>query len=252
MSSNHQCPGLINLSDEYSDKVPLRVAVYKGCYFTSVEIFNIIIKALKRPFVMKHCDSYDWPGNSIINNLVDNNSDFSPNMADVNIVRYQKILYTPSLSFANAITILSGKILANNGNGFSILSSFSTELWLLLGAILVVIAICNRSLHKEYSKWTLYLMGVVRHFIKLYGVFINQSNQFGNICCVKHLILNSFTIISLFVMTLFFSSEILSKLLFHPLVKIDTLDDLVNYINQHDDVKIISENLTSPWNTMKS
>ena len=200
---------------------------------------------------MTYCDSYDGLENSIINELVENRSDFSPNWADVNHDRYQMIQYTPPLYFANAITILSGKIFANSGNGFSIMSSFSLEIWLILCAMIIIIAICTKTLHKEYFKWILYLVGVVGSFMKLWAVFINQSNQFGNICCVKHLILNSLTIISLLVMSLLLSSEILSKLLFHPLEKIDTLDDLVDFVTKNDHVKLISDNLTQPWTIMR-
>ena len=105
------------------------------CYFASVNIFNVIIRSLKRPFVMTHWDSYDGSENSIINELVNNRSDFSPNWADINYDRYHKIQYTPTVYFANAITIMSGKILANNGSVFSLLTCFSPELWLLFGAI---------------------------------------------------------------------------------------------------------------------
>ena len=118
--------------------------------------------------------------------------------------------------------------------------------------MLIIIAICNRILYKEYSKWTLYLEGIVGYFMKLWAVFINQSNQFENICCVKHLILNSVTVISIFVMTLLFNSQILSKLLFHPLVIIDTLDDLVEFITHHQDVELISDNKTYTWSIMKN
>ena len=179
--------------------------------------------------------------------LIDNRSDFSPNIAEVNYKWYQNIDYSPVFSYDNPITILSGKILAKKGNGLSILSSFSSELWLTLCAMFLVIGNCDRILHKKYYKWTLYLVGVVGHFMKLWAVFINQSILSGNICCVKHLILNSVTIISIFVMTLFFSSDILSKLLFHPLIIIDTLDDLVKFSNANQNVKLISENLTTSW-----
>ena len=70
MSPNHQCPGLINSSNEYGDKVPLRVVVLNGCYYTSVDIFNIIIKALKRPIIMTYCNSYEGSGTTIIGRTV--------------------------------------------------------------------------------------------------------------------------------------------------------------------------------------
>ena len=240
MSINQKCHGLIKSNELYSnvsDIIPLRVAVLDGCHFTLIYYFNIMMKALKRPFVLTYCDSYGGPGRSIQDELYSNRSEFSPNLMEVNPDWYQNIKYSPSFFFGNAITILSGKIMTNNGNGFSILSSFSLHLWLIFFAILILIAIFNNILHHKYSKWTLYLTGVVGHFMKLWAVFINQSNQFGNICCVKHLILNLVTVISIFIITLFFTSEILSNLLFNPLVKIDTLDDLVvfgrNFIERY-------------------
>ena len=173
-------------------------------------------------------------------------------MADVNHDRYQIIQYSPSLQFANAITILSGKIFVNHANGLWFFNSFSSELWLLITAVFFNIAIFDRILHHGNTKWTLYLVGVVVYYLKLWLVFINQSIQLGNICCVKHLILNSVTVISIFVMTQFIESEILSKLLFHPLLKIDTLDDLIQFVTQHDDVKLISDNLTTSWSILRN
>ena len=213
------------------------------------------MRSMRRPIILTYCQKYSGSVkselNSIMGELVNNRSDFSANIMEVNYNWYQNTQFSPTFFFGNAITILSGKILANNANGLSILSSFPLNLWLTLCAIFVVIAICNRILHKHYSKFTLYLVDVLDNFIKLCAVFINQSNQFANICCVKHLILNSVTVISIFVMTLYFTSEILSNLLIQPLIKIDTLDDLVKYINQNPNVKLISDNMTSSFRVMK-
>ena len=52
-------------------------------------------------------------------------------------------------------------------------------------------------------------------------------------------------------MSMLFNSEILSKLLFHPLVKIDTLDDLVAFVSKHNHVKLISDQITSSWSIIK-
>ena len=70
MSLNHQCPGLINSTVIYGDKVPLRVAVFNGCYYTLVNVFNIIIQSLQRPITMTYCDSYDGAGTSIVGKKV--------------------------------------------------------------------------------------------------------------------------------------------------------------------------------------
>ena len=255
MSKVQSCPGIINSSNQNSDIAPLRVAILNGCFFTQVDYFNMIIKALKIPFVITYTDSYGekvngtWTG--IMGELVYNRSDFSANIASVNDRYYNHIQYSPTFTFANAITILSGKILANSESGFSILESFSLKLWLLLCAILIVVAICHRILHKENSSWIWYILDMFGHFSKLWFVFINQSNQFTNICCVKHLILNSVTVVSIFVFTLFFGSEILSNLLNRPLLKIDTLDELNEYINQNEDVKLITDKISTTWETLQ-
>ena len=250
MSVNQQCPGLIN-SEDYGDKIPMRIAVMKGCQLTMVDYFNMIIQAIKIPFNVTFCDSYKI----IVNELIANRSDFSPNIAQIMYDWYHVVDYTPMLFNGNPITILSGKILANSGNGFSIMSSFSIKLWLLFCVMLIVIAIFDRILYENYNSrnftFTKFVVGVLGDLLKLWAVFINQSNQFGNNCCVKHLILNTVTVISIFVMTLFFTSQILSNLLFHPLVKIDTLDDLVEFVTLNQDVKIISHNLTTSWSEMR-
>ena len=210
------------------------------------------MKALKRPLVLTYCNNYVGRNNSIWSELYHNRSDFSPNLGEVHYAYYEKIKYSPAFYFANAITILSGRIFDTLGSRISILSSFTIQIWLLFYAILLLIAIIDSIKNQDYWKWTFDKVGVAGQFVKLWAATINQSNQFGNICCVKHLILNSVTIISIFVMTLFFNSEVLSILLFHPLVKIETLDNLVEFVKQHDDVKLITGKVTSSWAIMKS
>ena len=114
MSINQKCHGLIKSNELYSnvsDIIPLRVAVLDGCHFTLIYYFNIMMKALKRPFVLTYCDSYGGPGRSIQDELYSNRSEFSPNLMEVNHDWYQNIQYSPSFFFGNAITILTGKII---------------------------------------------------------------------------------------------------------------------------------------------
>ena len=159
--------------------------------------------------------------------------------------------YSPTFFAGNPITILSGRILANSGNRTLLISTFSLEIWISFVCSATLIAIWNSIQHKEYSKWTFDLVDIVDHIFKLLVVSINQSNQFGNICCVKHLIVNSITIIALFIVSLFFNSEILSRILFRPLVEIGTMDDLVDDVKLHQDVNLISDKLTSTWSIMQ-
>ena len=95
-------------------------------------------------------------------------------------------------------------------------------------------------------------MKVFGDISRLWTLFINVSVEFENIFSFKQLILYSVTVISIFQMSMFFNSEILSNLLIQPLVIIDTLDDLVQFSKQNQDVKIISDNLTTTWSLMKN
>ena len=119
MSSNQKCLGLIDFNNLYLNVsystgiAPLRVAVLNGCYLTLVYYFNIIMKAMKRPYVLTYCNSYNSWGKTIIDELVNKRSDFSPNIGEVNYNWYQKVQYSPTFFYGNAITILSGIILAN-------------------------------------------------------------------------------------------------------------------------------------------
>ena len=257
MEIDHKCPGLINSSDEYGNKTTLRIAVLNDCYFTMVNYFNDIIKAIKVPFILTHCDGYgqqvngEWTG--IVGELVSNRSDLSATVAEINYDYYQNTMYSPIFTAGNAITILTGKILANSNSGLWIMKSFSTLMWQSFFTMIVGMSFLNGILHQKYSpSWKLYSIDVLECCLKIWAVFLNQSNQFGsNICCHKHLIVLTLTVISIFVMSLSFNSEILSNLLFHPLIKIDTLDDLVKYIKENKDVEIVSDNMTTTWNILR-
>ena len=166
MSSNNRCPGLINSSNvyEYDDKAPLRVAVIEGCRYTFVYYLNTIIKTLNRPLIITYCDSYgklvnnQWTG-IIMGELTNNRSDFSLNVAAINYDRYHIIDYTPTIAYGNALTILTGKILVNNGNIFSIFSSFSSDIWLIFSVMLIVLAIYKNIQTEIYSVYSTWLSG---------------------------------------------------------------------------------------------
>ena len=79
-----------------------------------------------------------------------------------------------------------------------------------------------------------------------------DSKKYSRFCCSKHLILNSTILISIFLMMLFFNSEILSNIVYNPLLNIDSIDDLAQFISTNPDVSLISDNSTFSWNLMKT
>ena len=94
-------------------------------------------------------------------------------------------------------------------------------------------------------------MEILLNLFNLIIRFLNQnSNKFSRICCSKHLILNSTTLISIFLLMLFFNSEILSNIVYNPLLHIDSLDDLAKFISTNPDVSLISDNSTRNWELM--
>ena len=148
MSSNNRCPGLINSSNVYEyDKAPLRVAVVDGCHFTFVYYLNMISEALNRPLIVTYCDGYGKPINNqwtgVLGELTNNRSDFSLSVAPIIYAWYHLIDYTPTISYGNALTIFTGKLLANNGDMFAIFNSFSSDIWLIFSVMLVISSICK-------------------------------------------------------------------------------------------------------------
>ena len=78
--------------------------------------------------------------------------------------------------------------------------------------------------------------------------FLNQSQKyFSRICCIKHIVMNTTALISITLMTLFFNTQLSSNLIHHPILQIDSIDDLANFISEHPHVKLISDNSTTSW-----
>lgn len=243
------CPGL-NLSKNVTNNLPpLRVAFSKVCTFFRPKIFKILIDKLKMPYIVKQYDSYgtkmngQWTG--IIGELVANRSDFTPSVAALNYDRYQAMEFSPTIGYRNSFSILSGRLFANNENGLTVFTSFTMELWITIVLTFVIIAIIDVILQSNNN-----FLKIISIFSKLLFVFINQSSQFSIICCYKHLFLRSIVIISIFMISIFFSSEILSKLVFQPQIIIDTLDDLVHFIEVNPDVEIVSDNASYTWKNL--
>ena len=83
--------------------------------------------------------------------------------------------------------------------------------------------------------------------------FLNQDqNRLSRICCISHLILYSSTLISIFLMTILFNSDLLSNILYNPLLNIDSFDDLARFLSTHPDVLLISDNATITWKLMRA
>ena len=59
--------------------------------------------------------------------------------------------------------------------------------------------------------------------------------------------MNTSTLISITLMTLFFNTQLSSNLIHHPILHINSIDDLVQFIFKYPNVKLVSDNRISSW-----
>ena len=234
------CPGLINSSYEHVNLPPVRIVLLSDCQLLSTLVINSIISAIKRPLELTFRDNFI----DIFMDILNNKSDISGNY---NTLTYDKIniMYCSSImAYSSSIAILSGKIYAKTGNNFSLFSSFTGDLWILFGLSLIIVANINTLLHlfEKPLTFSSFLISFLKNLFELLMDFYLQSSQnFSRICCAKHLLLNSTSLMSIFLLTNFFTSNILSILLHNPLVKIDSLNDVVELISKNYDIEVIAD-----------
>ena len=256
--ADSRCHLLKNSTDYHDDLPSIRFALLHDCKFCSIDIMNSLISSLRIPYTLTYHDKFgaqiDGRWNGIIGEIVENRSDIGAASFVVTDERHKVVNFAPILGYGSPISILSGKIHSNTGNVFHIFDSFSTELWIAFGLSLIIVSICEQIFHSKtkYSFLAL-IMKIFDNIFSLIMRFLNQNlKKFTNICCISHLLLFSSTLISIFSMTLFFNSELLSNILYNPLLNIDSLDDLARFLSTHPDVSLISDNSTITWKLMKT
>ena len=255
--SINQCQALKN-SSHHDNISRIRIAMLNDCKFISIEILLSVIESLRMPYTLTFHKTFgtvsDSGSTGLIGDVVTNRSDIGAAHYGTTYERLAVIDFSPMLGYGSPISILSGKILANTGNQFNVFKSFSTDLWISFSLTLIVESIFEIFVHFkiEHSCLT-FIIEIFSNLFNLIIRFVNQnSNKYSRICCSKHLILNSMTLISIFLMMLFFNSEILSNIVYNPLLHIDSLYDLAQFISTHPDILLISDNASMTWTLMKS
>ena len=235
----------------------IRFALRKDCKLLPIDVLFSVIKSLNMPYILTFHDKYgleiDGKWTDLIGEVVNNRSDIGATFSVITDKRHKVIDFSPPLGYGSPVTILSGKIYASNGNQFNILDCFSTELWIAFGLSLIIVAIFEEILHfqTKYSFLTI-IMKIFKNNCTFMMRFLNQNpKSLSRICCTSHLLLYSSTLLSIFLMTLFFNSDLLSNILYNPLLNIDSFDDLAQFLSTHPDVLLISDNATFTWKLMK-
>ena len=244
-----QCPGFKNFSHDQLSLTPIRIAIHNDCKFTSVLILNSVISGLKRPVTFTYHDKFisgsdgNWTG--IHGDLIHNRSDIYTYYSSVNLFRFNLMQFSPLIGYSNSISILSGKISDNSFKNFNVFESFTLEFWTIYGSLLIVVAIISELLYlNSYPS----LLRIIGNFFALIMQFLSQSQKyFTGICCFKHLVMNTTTLISITLMSIFFNTQLSSNLIHHSVLLIDSIDDLAQFISIHPGVKLVSDNRIFTW-----
>ena len=244
MVSMNSCPGFKNSSYDHVNLPLFRIVLHNDCKWILSLVMNSIINAIKRPYNLTFHDNFDL----VFDDLVNNRSDICANHNHINYHKHEIMKISPPLGYSNAISILGGKIYQNSYNDFNDFNSFPLELWTIFGSALLMVAIVSEVILMESFFRFSTVNRIMRNLFTLIMQFFTQSQQyFSRICCIKHILIKSTTLISVTLMTLFFNSKFSSDLIHNPLLRIDSLDDLAQFITNHPDVEIIADNRTVTW-----
>ena len=244
MVSMNTCPGFKNSSYDHVNLPPFRIALHNDCKWILPLIMNSIINAIKRPYTLTFHDNFDL----VFEDLVNNRSDICGNHNHINFHKHEIMQISPPLGYSNAISILGGKIYQNSYNGFNDFNSFPLELWTIFGLVLLLVSIVSEVILIESFFRFSTVSRIMRNLYNLIMQFFSQSQEyFARICCIKHILIKSTTLISITMMTLFFNSKVSSDLIHNPLLRLNSIDDLAQFITNHPDVEIIADNRTETW-----
>ena len=250
-----QCQALKN-SSHHDNKTSLRFALMKDCKFLPIEVLSSVLESLTMPYTLTFHQTLGRVSGNGSTGLV---GDVANNRSDIGAVVYTRthrrqgfLDYSAMLGFGSPVSILSGKIFANTGNQFSVFNAFPPDLWIIFGITLIIVAIFEIFLHlKAKHSLLTFIIEILSNLFYFIIRFLNQnSNKYSRICCIKHLILNSTTFISISLLTLFFDSEILSNIVYNPLLNIESFDDIAEFLSKYPDVSLISDNESFTWRLM--
>ena len=222
------CRGLKNFSHDQMNGTSIRIALLNDCRFTSDLVLNSVISGLKRRVKFTYHDKFisgsdgNWSG--IHGDLIHNRSDICANFNSADPFRFNLMHFSPLLGYINRISILSGKITDNSFESFNVFESFPIELWIIYGSLILVVAIISEILHlNSYPS----LMKILDNYFGLIMQFLSQSQKyFTRICCIKHILMNTTTLISITLMSLFLNTKLSSNLIYNPILHIDSMDEL--------------------------
>ena len=247
------CPLLKN-STVLSNVVPLRITVNvdspsleEKC-LRHMNIVNSVISAIKMPvnidfsYPIGRLVNGTWNGS--IGRLVNNESDVAIGTFTATYQRFQWTQLSSMLGYSSPVAILTGRLSARSVQSqFQVFNTFSLGVWFGIVVSIVTIGIISNLLHDSHWK------NVISNIINIYQLMFGQSvDQYSRICCVKHTILIGVCLYSFNILIQYFNTLILSNLISDPVIKIDSIKDLVNFIKLNNkNVTLVSDKTYLTW-----
>ena len=185
---DNRCQALKNSSYHDDDIRPIRIALLDNCHHILMDVLLTIIESLRMPYIL----TFHKTVALALGDVVDNRNDIAVAYFSIVYERFGLIDFSPMLEYGSSISILSGKIFANTGNQFNIFNSLPTDLWIIFGITLLIVAIFEIFLHFQVKDSLFsFIIKIFSNLFNLIISFLNQnSNKYSRFCCSKHLILN--------------------------------------------------------------
>ena len=244
------CPKLINSSQNLLE-TPLRISAQlqpKECYYY-INIVNSIISFMKVPYLIQYYQTIGTQNentwNGVIGDLVNNQSDLGVGPFSMTLQRFDLMKLSAPLGYGSPIAILSGRIPANiNRNNF--FEAFQPIIWISIILTIISMALIDTLIYSNEVRNSFNIQIILR---KVYLYSFSLLAQSLNIS-IEFVVLNICYLWNVFNYYSFnhsiFKSDILSDLLFDPIIIVDTMSDLAK-LSELRNITIYSQKDMLSW-----
>ena len=227
------CPDIRNIFTMSGAK-PVRITVLGAPQSCNEQdnILKSILDVIKAPVQLDFVQSYGryemgkW--NGAIGQLVDNRSDVAIAEFTATYERFQWTQLSTPLGYSSPVAIMSGGLSQHSiQNEFQVFNTFPLDIWIVSLVFVLLVGFVNNYMHDCNWKFNDIILSITQSYEILFG---QSVKQFSRVCCSKQTILIGISLLSFSILIHYFRTLILTNLLEDPPIKIDSLDDLVNFL----------------------
>ena len=200
---------------------------------SDVNMINAITSAIKRPYELSFMQTTGlklngkWQG--VIGQVMDNKSDVAIGSFLATKEMFDSGLLSPPFGYTTPIAIMTGKLSQSSlNNELHVFTSFSVDIWMAIIITIFIIALCYQFLRSNSSiTFNNLLSSILLFLTTLLG---QGDNKLSHVSNIKSFILVGSTIYLFTILIQCFQSVQLANLVSDPDVEIDSIDDLLDYM----------------------